>query len=158
MKTLIVYASKHGSAEKAANKLYQNLEDEKEIVNIQENSKPFIENFDTIIIGGSIYGGKIQKEIQKFIEDNLKTLLSKKIGLYLCCGIEKDFEKQLENSIPEKLLGHTSVVGYFGYEYNTDKMNFLEKTMVKFVAKDKAGKSNIYEKNIEKFAEEIQGE
>ena len=158
MKTLIIYASKHGSAEKAANKLYQNLEDEKEIVNIQENSKPFIENFDTIIIGGSIYGGKIQKEIQKFIEDNLKTLLSKKIGLYLCCGIEKDFEKQLENSIPEKLLDHTSVAGYFGYEYNTDKMNFLEKTMVKFVAKDKAGKSNIYEKNIEKFAEEIQGE
>ena len=64
----------------------------------------------------------------------------------------------MENSIPEKLLDHTSVAGYFGYEYNTDKMNFLEKTMVKFVAKDKAGKSNIYEKNIEKFAEEIQGE
>ncbi|HMA60085.1 MAG TPA: flavodoxin domain-containing protein [Halanaerobiales bacterium] len=158
MKTLIIYASKHGSAEKAANKLYQHLGDEKEIVNIQENSKPFLENFDTVIIGGSIYGGKIQKEIQKFIEDNLETLLSKRIGLYLCCGIEKDFEKQLENSMPEKLLGHTSVVGYFGYEYNIDKMNFLEKTMVKFVAKDKAGKSNINEENIKEFAREIKGE
>ncbi len=158
MKTLIIYASKHGSAEKAANKLYQYLGDEKEIVNIQENSKPFLENFDTVIIGGSIYGGKIQKEIQKFIEDNLETLLSKRIGLYLCCGIEKDFEKQLENSMSEKLLSHTSVVGYFGYEYNIDKMNFLEKTMVKFVAKDKAGKSNINEENIKEFAREIKGE
>lgn len=158
MPTLIIYASKHGSAEKAANKLYQNLKDEKEIVNIKENNRPFIDNFDTIIIGGSIYGGKIQKEIQKFIEDNLETLLDKKIGFYLCCGIQKDFEKQLENSIPKKLLDNTSVAGYFGYEYNTDKMNFFEKTMVKFAAKDKAGKSNINEKNIEEFARKIQGE
>jgi len=158
VKTLIIYASKHGSAEKAANKLYQNLEDDKEIVNIQENSKPFIDNFDTVVIGGSIYGGNIQKEIQKFINDNLNTLLDKRIGLYLCCGIEKDFEKQLENSISEKLLAHTAVVGYFGYEYNIDKMNFLEKTMVKFVAKDKAGKSNLIDENIEEFARKIQGE
>src|SRR6056297_3514856 len=141
MKTLIVYASKHGSAEKAANKLYQNLGDDKEIVNIQENSKPFIDNFDTVVIGGSIYGGNIQKEIQKFINDNLNTLLDKRIGLYLCCGIEKDFEKQLENSISEKLLAHTAVVGYFGYEYNIDKMNLLEKGIDKLTVRNIAKKA-----------------
>lgn len=158
MKTLIIYASKHGSAEKAANILYQKLEQEKEIVNIRENSKPFIDNFDTIILGGSIYGGKIQKEIQQFVKDNLEKLLKKKIGIYLCCGLKDDFEKQLNESLPSELINHAELKSYFGHEYNKDKMNFFEKAMVKIVAHGKGSESELLEDKIVEFAKNIQGE
>jgi menaquinone-dependent protoporphyrinogen oxidase len=158
MKSIIIYASKHGCAEKAANLLYDKLNGIKEIVNIRENSKINIKNFDTVIIGGSIYGGKIQKEIKEFIEKKLSILLEKKIGLFLCCGMEKDYKKQLENSFPKELLNHLTVDGYFGYEFNVDKMGFIEKSLVKLIAKDKVGDSKISKENIQKFADRIQGE
>ena len=158
MKSIIIYASKHGCAEKAANLLYDKLNGIKDIVNIRENSKINIKNFDTVIIGGSIYGGKIQKEIKEFIEKKLSILLEKKIGLFLCCGMEKDYKKQLENSFPKELLNHLTVDGYFGYEFNVDKMGFIEKSLVKLVAKDKVGDSKISKENIQKFVDRIQGE
>lgn len=158
MKSIIIYASKHGCAEKAANLLYDELSGIKEIVNIKENSQINISNFDTVIIGGSIYGGNIQKEIKKFIDKNLSVLLDKKIGLFLCCGMEKDYKKQLENSFPKELLNHVTVDGYFGYEFNIDKMGFVEKSLVKLIAKDKVGDSKISNENIQKFADRIQGE
>ncbi len=158
MKSLIIYASKHGCAEKAANLVYDKLSGIKDIVNIKENSQVNISNFDTVIIGGSIYGGNIQKEIKEFIDKNLSILLEKRIGLFLCCGMEKDYKKQLENSFPKELLAHRNVDGYFGYEFNVDKMGFIEKSLVKLIAKDKVGDLKISKENIQKFVDRIQGE
>jgi menaquinone-dependent protoporphyrinogen oxidase len=158
MKTLIVYASKHGCVEKAANILYDKLNTTKDIVNIKENSKVYITNFDTIIIGGSIYGGNIQTEIKQFVKNNFDGLLDKKVGLFLCCGMEKEYKKQIEKSFPKELLDHVTTDGYFGYEFNVDKMGFIEKSLVKLIAKDKIVDSKISIDNIQKFADRIQGD
>ena len=158
MNTLLVFASKHGSTQKAANILFDKLSEPKKIVNIMEDQSPDITDFDTVIIGGSIYGGNIQKAIKAFAEQNLKALLNKKIGLFLCCGMESDFEKQLNNSFPEELIKSSTAKGYFGYEYNKDDMNLLEKMVVKVVTKNIDKDSNIKDVNIENFSKLIQGE
>ncbi|MCF8001496.1 MAG: flavodoxin domain-containing protein [Halanaerobiales bacterium] len=158
MNTLVVYASKKGSTEKAAKMLFEKLEGEKSIVNIKENSSPTLENYETVILGGSIYAGSIQKEIKNFVNDNLNLLLTKKIGLFLCCGMEENYKKQLKQSFPEELLDHSITDQYFGFEYNKEKMNLIEKTLIKLVTKSQTNLSNILKDNIDKLAMDIQGD
>jgi len=158
LNTLIIYASKNGSTEKAAKLLYNKIEGEKSIINIRVEEHPNLENYGTVILGGSIYAGNIQKEIQNFVEKNLDLLLTKKIGLFLCCGMEENYKKQLEQSFPKKLLNHSITNQYFGFEYNKNKMNLIEKALIKLVVKGKTNLSNILEDNIERLALDIQGD
>ncbi|ACL69158.1 flavodoxin domain-containing protein [Halothermothrix orenii] len=154
MKKLILYASKHGTTEKASALLAEKLTGEVERVNVQKKF-PDLRGYDYIIIGGSIHAGQIQKEIKKLCEDNLNILLDKKIGLFLCCGLEDRVDDQMKTGFGSKLYEHARVRGYFGYEFNFDKMNFLERLVVKVLAKVKESKSSIYEENIEDFANKI---
>ena len=55
MKTLIIYSTKHGTAEKAASILKSKLSGEVHLVNIMNNHATALESYDTIILGGSIY-------------------------------------------------------------------------------------------------------
>jgi menaquinone-dependent protoporphyrinogen oxidase len=158
LNTLIIYTSKNGSTKKAAKYLYDKIEGDKSIINIREEKHPSLENYGTVILGGSIYAGNIQKEIQNFVDKNLDLLLTKKIGLFLCCGMEENYKKQLKQSFPEELINHSITDQYFGFEYNKDKMNLIEKTLIKLVAKSKTNLSNILEDNIERLALDIQGD
>ena len=85
MKTLIIYQSRHGSAEKAAGILAEKLEGEVSVVNLKKEKKPDISGFESIIIGGSIHASHVQDGISKFCQKNKDMLLKRKLGLYLCC-------------------------------------------------------------------------
>ena len=85
MKTLIVYATKHGCTEKCANELKNNLTGEIELHNLKKSVKTDLNDFWTIIIGGSIHVGQVQKNVKQFCLNNLDLLIEKKIGLFLCC-------------------------------------------------------------------------
>ena len=61
MKTLIVYSSKHGTAEKSANILKSKLTGDVDVVNIMLFAPTNLDKYDNIILGGSIYIGKVQK-------------------------------------------------------------------------------------------------
>jgi len=74
---------------------------------------------------------RFKKNIIKFCQTNKKTLLNKKIGLFICSGNGKEIDNQFENSFDSELLDHSLTKGYFGYEYNFEKMNFLYKIIVK---------------------------
>ncbi|MEW8957153.1 flavodoxin domain-containing protein, partial [Clostridium sp.] len=84
MKTLIVYASKHGCAEKCALRLSEKLKESTDIFNIKDKKNIDFDNYNKIIIGGSIYIGNIQKEVKRFCLDNIEILKNKKIGFYIC--------------------------------------------------------------------------
>lgn len=63
MKNLIVYATKHGTAKKCAEMLKTRLNGETVLANVKE-TPPDLEDFDTVVLGGSIYIGKMQKNYQ----------------------------------------------------------------------------------------------
>jgi menaquinone-dependent protoporphyrinogen oxidase len=156
MKTGIFYATTHGCTEKCALKLQAGLSGEIKIFNIKKNPKLQIDTYDTILIGGSIHAGRIQKSIQKFCEKHLNVLLKKKIGLFVCC-MEKGekAEEQLKNSFPPELLDHAKAKGCFGGAFDFDKMNFIEKAIIKKVANIDHSISSISEESIQKFIKDI---
>ena len=135
MKTLIAYATKRGFTKKCAELLSEKLNGEVEIVDIKKSKNIDVNIYKNIIIGGSVYMGKIRKEVPDFCNRNMDKLLDKNIGLFICGLAEGEVaKKELEACFPEKLSNNALAIDIFGGEYNFDKMNFIEKTIIKKIA------------------------
>jgi len=131
MSTLIVYSSKYGFTKTCAEILAKKLGENVDIYDLNSNL-PDLMKYDKVIVGGSIYAGKIRKPVMRFCTDNLNTLKGKKLGLFICgMAKEDDEQKQLDSSFPQELLAVCAAKGFFGGECNYEKMNFLEKFSVK---------------------------
>lgn len=135
MKTLIAYSTTHGCTEKTALELQSLSPDLIEMVNLKINPDPDLSEFDRIIIGGSIHAGKIQKRVKEFCQKNMEILISKELGLFICCMEEGETaQQQLENAYPEDLRNHAKATGCLGGEFDFERMNLLQKFIVRKVA------------------------
>lgn len=164
MNTLIVYSTKHGAAKNCAHILAEKLTGRVDLHNIKEGQMPELSQYHKIIIGGSIYVGKISKELSEFCSKNLSALKDKKIGFYICCMNHKEADKEISFNFPEELLRGAVVKKSFGGEFKFKEMNFFERLMTRMVAKIlekedpslaidmKKDVSMLSEKDIEDFA------
>lgn len=156
MKTLIVFATTHGCTEQCALKVCGGLKNEAEPVNLKQNSKIDPAAFDAVIIGGSIHAGRIQKRVKKFCDANQNVLLTKKLGLFLCC-MDKDLaQKQFDSNFPETLRKHATAKGIFGGKFDFEKMNFMAKAIVKKAAGVTESVSTISDEAMGQFIKDMQ--
>lgn len=154
MSTVILYMSRHGSAEKSARLLEKKVKGKVELINLQTDRTPNLDKYDTVIMGGSIHGGQIQGKIKKFCKRNMDKLLTKRLGLYLCCMKKgEEAQRQFLDAYPDPLRNHAEVKGIFGGEFMFEKMNFLERMIVKKAANVTKSISQINQKVIDHFAE-----
>ncbi len=154
MNTLIVYASKYGCTEKCAELLSKELDGEVDIINLKKVLDIDISKYKKIIIGGSIYIGKIRKEVTEFCSKYLDKLKGKQIGLFICGMQEGDIiNTEFNENFNPVLIKIAEAKECFGGEFILDKMNFIERFIVKKVSKVRTNKSNILENNIQKFAQ-----
>ena len=125
MKILIAYASKYGFTQKAAEKLRDGLttgKHEVTLINLGEEQPSSLDLFDAVVIGGSIYAGFIRPEVRRFCQENLAALIGKRLGLFVCCGLENKAEEQLKMVFPRNPRpGSTRVLCY---EVNYGKMSW----------------------------------
>lgn len=157
MKTIIVFCTHHGCTEKVARQIQNSLGDETTLHNLKSKNQPDLNDFNRIIIGGSIHAGQIQKKVKEFCAKNLDTLLEKELGIFICCMEEGEkAEKEMQDVFPEELLRHAKATACLGGEFNFDKMNFLEKMIVKKVAKVEQSTSNINYEAIKMFSGKMQ--
>ncbi|MBA1334923.1 MAG: Flavodoxin [Firmicutes bacterium] len=154
MKTLIAYASKYGCTERCASMLSEKLTGEVDLYNLKGARAVDLSQYDKVIIGGSIYMGRIQKEVSEFCSKNLSRLMDKKTGFFICCMREGDIaETELNTSFPQELLSNAVAKEYFGGEFIFKKMNALDRFIVKKVSKTDKDISNILEDNINRFSQ-----
>ena len=135
MRTAIVFMSKHGTTEKVVNIISKHLvHQDYEVFNLRRIKTPDIREFDFVIIGGSIHAGTIQNKVKQFCINNTDILLTKKVGLFLCCmETGEKATQQFNNAFPAVLRQHALYTGLMGGECLTDKMNFFERSLVKMV-------------------------
>lgn len=159
MKTIIIYCSKYGYTEACVKSIADKLDGEVSFVNICNEKIPHIDEFDNIVIGGSIYMGQIQKKIKLYCSENMEMLLTKRLALFLCCGLPENFMKYVKTAFPEELLTKAVAKECFGGELRTGKMNLTDKMITGLMKKaaDKEGKSEPMPipGNIKKLAEII---
>ncbi len=156
MKTLITFCTKHGCTEKVAKQIRDYLGDEATLYNLKDKTQVDVKSFDRIIIGGSIHAGQIQKQVKEFYSENQDLLLEKELGIFICCMEEGEkAEQELQNVFPDTLLSHAKATACLGGEFNFEKMNFLEKMIVKKVAKVDRSVSNIDTDAIRFFSDQM---
>ncbi len=153
MKTVIVYATTHGSTKKCAVLLQEKLQGESHLVNLEENPYPNISGYDAVIIGGSIHCGQINYRVKKFSFANQASLQKKKIGIYICfMDDERKAKKCVSDSIPKPLIESAFSIGYFGGELKLDAMSDFEKMLIQRIKPVDHSMSRINLEKIDNFA------
>lgn len=153
MKSIIIYTTKYGSVEKAAKLLKPKLNGQVDLLNLAKEKAPNLDGYDNVILGGSIYAGKVQKKLSDYITQNLPLLLKKRVGLFICAGQPEPVGTQeLQSSFPPELVTAAAVKEVFGYEYNLEKLNFIDKLAIRVIAKVKTSKFALSEETIDRFA------
>lgn len=153
MRTLIAYSSKHGCTEKCTRLISSQLTGEVERVNLKETPEVNLSTYDTVVLGSPVYAGRILDEVRSFTEEHLDDLMQKNLGLFIC-GMQEEhtIKKELELNYPAVLRKAAVAMDCFGGEYHFDTMNFMEKMIIKKVAKVKEDVSDIHEETIQRFA------
>ncbi len=135
MKTLIVHDTEYGFSKKASEKIMDNLGDEVTLVNLKKQPIPELNLFNRVIIGGSVRGGKLQKRVKDFCYRNIDELKRKELGLFICCIDEREAaESQFMEAYPEELVFAAKSTAVFKGNLNFERMNFLERFIVKKVS------------------------
>lgn len=151
---LIAYAGKHGCTEECAHILADKINGVADLCNLMEKKQVDLNNYDKVIVGSAIYAGRIIKEVQDFCKKNESALKGKKLGLFICGTLEGDTaKKQVESAFPQELLNTALVKESFGGKIQLSKMNFLEKKIIKAVAKLDSDMSNVSESVMDRFAQ-----
>ena len=138
MKTLIIYGSTYGFTKECVTKLKEQIKGEVTVVNIMTDGEPSIDEYDNIIIGGSIYIGQIQKNVKNYCIANINKIKNKKLALFLSCGLPENFEENLKNSFPDELIKKAVAKECFGGELRIEKMKFSHKMITKMMTKSTA--------------------
>jgi menaquinone-dependent protoporphyrinogen oxidase len=153
---LILYATKHGSSEKAAHILKEKLNGQVTLFNLsKEKNIPVLYEFDNLILGGSIHAGQVQSELKKFCTQYKAQILEKPFGLFLCCMDADKATLQFEQAYPEVLRNASLANGLFGGEFLLDRMNVMERFLVKKIAKVTQSVSQINDEAIHQFAQKF---
>ncbi|HCC86043.1 MAG TPA: hypothetical protein DEQ06_05535 [Porphyromonadaceae bacterium] len=155
--TLIVFASNHGTVERCARELFKLIEGKVDLCNLnRRESLPDLMSYDTIIVGGSIHYGKIQKVIADFCKSNQTVLAGKRLGLFInCLYTGEKAAQQLERAFPESLARHALVRDYFGGELYKQKMNFWERFITWQIVRSEGLEPLLFKDKIARFAQII---
>ncbi|PLX23957.1 MAG: flavodoxin [Salinivirgaceae bacterium] len=156
MKTIIVYATSHGTTESVAEQIKSKLQGDVDLANIKKQKKIDLDAYDQIIIGGSIHMGVIQKKIKKFCEQNTHILLQKKLGLFLSCMDDEKAQEQFDKAFSDELKAHATTYKLTGGEFKLEKMNFLERSIVKKVSGETESVNNLKPDRISELVKELE--
>ncbi len=154
MKGIIIYATKYGCTEKAVKLLQSKIPEKIKAVNVAREKAPDLSLFDTVILGGPIYVGKMHAALSAYMQQHREVLKSKRLALFICAG-EQDpacMEKLLASAFPEELYNRAIMREAFGGELYWDKLDLMTKLILRVVKGIKEGYSRLSEVKIDRLA------
>ena len=132
--TLIVYATHHGFTEKCATLLKEKLGARAELINLKKRH-PDLSPYQSVLIGGSIHAGRIQKSIRQFCQKHKEVLVKRSVGLFLSCMLKgEEAQKEFNDAYPNWLREHAQAKAIFGGAYNFERMNAIERFIIRKIS------------------------
>jgi len=154
MKAALIFSSAHGTTEKASHLLKKQLKGDVDVINLKESSNLSLKDYNSVILGSSIYAGSVKSKLKQFIKQNQNALATKKIGLFICCMYEGDkATKQFETAYPLELRKLSVSNGLFGGEFILSNLNFFERKIIKMIDGVTTDVSKLNVQEIQKFAD-----
>jgi menaquinone-dependent protoporphyrinogen oxidase len=134
MRVLIAYGTRYGTTAECARRLSDLIPGGAILADLGRTRMPDMAEAATVLIGGSIYGGKIQREVPAFCERARSLLLTRPVGLFVCCLFEDDRAlAQLSSAFPDWLLGHAFARTWLGGELHPRALSLFDRLLVKGV-------------------------
>ena len=112
MKILIAAAGKTGTAMTCAERLAVLLEGAQ--VADLTLSWPDPEEYDAVIVGGSIRMGQLHRKARSYLVQHRDALLARPLGCFICCALTEEAEGYLKKNIPAPLLEHAAAAVCLG--------------------------------------------
>jgi menaquinone-dependent protoporphyrinogen oxidase len=126
------------------------------VVNLASRRIPDVRDFDAVLVGGSVYGGKIQREVASFCDRNAEALRRSRVGLFICCLYEGEQAKmQLQAAFPDWLTAHAFATGLFGGEFHYRELTLLDRLLVRSVSPVSKDVSRLRPEAVEGLAEAV---
>lgn len=141
MKTLILYASKHGATKKCAMHIQDNHKNT-DLYNIDTLDQVNLTSYDKILIGSPVYAGLLNKKIKKWLVEHEANWTQKDTKLFICGMNDKSTDEVINNNLTASQQKHLSI-HFVGGAYNFKDMNFFERFIVKKIAKTTTSIENI---------------
>ncbi len=156
MKTLVAFASRQGCSEKSARLIQRMLGGDCDIVDLDIESDIDLSTYDTVVIGGPIYYGRMRASVRYFCERYFPELLKRRIGLYICCMQRGEVALQeLREAYPPELLAHASASGIFGGEIHMERISFVERFIVRSVVRTEYSVTTFSEERVARFVRDL---
>lgn len=153
MRTIILYASKHGATQQAAHALSDLIDGEVHVASVTDNMQ--LTGADCVILGSAIYAGKPLRTMQKFCLDHGVALQQSRIGLFVCALATSDIvKKELRAAYPPELYQRATITACFGGAINPTKLSTAERAVLALLRKSKPREA-LDENAIERFAHVI---
>ncbi len=138
MSVLIAFRGRYGTTAGCARDLAALLRSPCTLADLARTPSVDISSFDTVVIGGAIYGGKILPPVTDFCERHRDELLEKKVGVFICCLSRGAHARaQLAEAFPEWLLARTFAQAFAGGEIRRARLSLLDRLLVRRLAPDK---------------------
>ena len=156
MRTLIVYVSRYGTTEECARLLSASLPGESALCDLRSRRKPDFDGFDTIVIGGPIYAGKIRREITVFCEKFRTEIERRKAGLFICCLYDGEkAQQELHEAFPPWLNAHATAKRAFGGAIKMAKLNLMDRFLIRKIARSRTDIDAVKPERIGELAREL---
>lgn len=130
MKVGIFYSSKYGFTEELAF-LMKEAFDDTISMSIDDVSDEVFEQCDRIILGSSVYSGKLRQNMIDFIALNKEVLMSRKVAMYVTSFNDFKTANYLEQSLSKGFINHLTDLKYGGFGYKLDELKMVERLAVK---------------------------
>ena len=104
MKIAIIYSTSSGITKKAAKILSNKIKAKIQLIPIEKAKTACLLKYDFIILAGSLYHGKVQGTLKRYISRNMGTLMEKPVALFMNCDEKSNTKSHLNKTFSEHTL------------------------------------------------------
>lgn len=135
----IFYASKYGFTKKIVGIIQEKCNEPSKSIDLSKTTEDVLvhlQSVDKVIVGGSIYMGKIQESVTQFLEHYKEQLQTKNVALFISGLQDEDtIQIELNQNFPLVVLEHAEAIVYVGGGVDFEKMSWMDKMISKKVMK-----------------------
>ncbi|MEZ3497206.1 MAG: flavodoxin domain-containing protein [Lachnospiraceae bacterium] len=159
MKTLILYATRHGSTAEAARRIAARMPNS-DVKNIKTDAFR-LADYDRILIGSYIRMGMFDRKIRALLLKEIAVLREKMLGIFVCCCFTENAQTYFQNNVPPQLLETVQATAALGGELDRKKLHGMDKYVANMVLKADHARGILHtftlkEENIEAFVNKMQ--
>lgn len=158
MKVLIAYAGKYATVREVVQELQTKLSVPADLADLTVEPSPSVKQYDVVLVGGSIYAGRIRPAVTKFCDRHREVLTNREVGIFISClyGEERG-KQQLQENFPSWLLAHAFGRYNVGGAVELSRLGLVDRVIMKRLANVRSDLDNVDHGEIDRMATEIDG-